>query len=95
MLDKMKQLMEFKRQADQIKKELDAMTVEVNEVHGIRLAISGSQEFRSVEIDAAMMAPGHKADLERDLMRSLNAAVKKSQQEAARRMAKVMPGMGM
>ena len=32
MFDKMKELMEMKKQADRIKRELDASTVEVNEV---------------------------------------------------------------
>ena len=93
MFDKMKQLMEFKKQADRIKKELDTITVEVNEVRGIKIVISGSQDFRSLEIDAALLSPDKKKDLERDLLRSVNAAVKKSQQEAAQKMAAVMPGL--
>ena len=36
MLDKMKQLMEMKRQADQIKRELESVTVDVQEVRGSR-----------------------------------------------------------
>ena len=45
MLDKMKQLMEVKKQAEQLKKELDASYAEVEEVPGIKIKISGSQNF--------------------------------------------------
>lgn len=93
MFDKMKQMMEFKKQADRIKKELDAVKVDVNEVRGIKLVVSGSQEFQSLEIDTTLLSQERKADLERELLRSFNAAVKKSQQVAAQKMAAVMPGM--
>lgn len=94
MFDKMKQLMEFKRQADQIKKELDAIMVESNEVAGIKVVITGSQEFRSIEVAENMLAPERKKEFERDLFRSMNAAMKKSQQAAAQKMSAVMPGVG-
>jgi len=92
MLDKMKQLMELKKQADQIKRELDGLTVEVNDVRGIKLVVSGAQEFRSVEIAADRLGMDKKFELERDLLRSLNLAMKKAQQVAAQKMAVVMPG---
>jgi len=90
MLDKMKQMMELKHRADQLKRELDAITVDVSDVPGIRISISGSQEFRSVEIAPDLLGVDKKPDLERQLLRSLNAAVKKAQQTAAQRMAETM-----
>ncbi|MDP2653021.1 MAG: YbaB/EbfC family nucleoid-associated protein [Candidatus Omnitrophota bacterium] len=93
MLDKIKQLMEMKQQAEKIKKELEAVTVDVNEVRGIRIVISGAQDFRSVSVDEGLLDPQNKQRFEADLLRSLNAAVKKSQQAAAQKMASVMPGM--
>jgi len=93
MFDKMKQMMEFKRQADLIKRELDNVTVEVNDVRWITLVVSGNQEFRSLEVDENLLVPARKKDLERDLLRSVNAAVKKSQQVAAQKMAAAMPGL--
>lgn len=93
MLDKMKQLMEMKRQADKIKKELDAMCVDVEEVRGIRITVTGSQNFRSIEIDENLFTSGNKEKLESDLTRSVNAAVKKAQNLAAQKMASLMPGM--
>ncbi|MEW5894226.1 MAG: YbaB/EbfC family nucleoid-associated protein [Candidatus Omnitrophota bacterium] len=91
MLDKMKQLMEMKKQADRIKKELDNVIVDVKEVEGISLQITGSQTFRSIEISQDMLVPENKARLEKDLLRSLNSAIKKSQKTAAEKMAASMP----
>jgi len=45
MFDKMKNLMELKKQADRIKRELDYMTTEVNTIDGIKIVISGAQIF--------------------------------------------------
>lgn len=90
MLDKMKQMMELKHQADRLKRELDAITVEVSDVPGIRINISGSQEFRSIEIAPDLLGQEKKSDLERQLLRSLNTAIKKAQQTAAQRMAETM-----
>ena len=92
MFGKMKELMEMKRQADKIKKELDASMVEVSAVSGITLSISGSQNFSSLEIDEGLLTPGNKKKLEVDLVKSLNAAINKSQQMAAEKMKAVMPG---
>ena len=93
MLDKVKQLMEMKKQADKIRKELDAITVEVAEVRGIKMVVTGTLNFRSVEIDESLLAAENKSRFESDLLRSINAAVKKSQTVAAQKMASVMPGL--
>ena len=93
MFDKMKQLMEMKKQADIIKKELDAMCVDVEEVRGIRITVTGSQKFQSIEIDENLLGSENKAKMESDLTRSVNAAIKKSQNLAAQKMSALMPGM--
>ena len=93
MLDKMKQMMEMKKQADRIKRELDAVTVDIRETGGIELQITGSQAFRSISIDENLLKAENKARLEKDLLRSLNAAVKKSQSAAAQKMAASMPSI--
>ena len=93
MFDKMKQLMEMKKQADIIKKELDGMCLDVEEVRGIRITVTGSQSFRSIEIDENLLRSENKARIESDLARSVNAAIKKSQNLAAQKMASLMPGM--
>ncbi|MCA9408933.1 MAG: YbaB/EbfC family nucleoid-associated protein [Candidatus Omnitrophica bacterium] len=92
MFDKMKQVMEMKKQADRIKKELDASSVESNDVRGIKIVINGSQYIQSVEVDEAMLNAQNKSRFEADLMRSVNAAIKKSQNLAAQKMKALMPG---
>jgi len=91
--DKMEELMEMKKQADRIKRELDASTVEVNEVKGVRIIVNGSQNFQSLEIDGTLVNAGDKGKLEDDLLRSVNAAIRQSQNLAAQKMKAVMPGL--
>jgi len=93
MFDKMKQLMDMKKQAEQIKKELDASSVEVTDVRGIKIVINGSQNFQSIEVDSGLCDPANKARLEADLLRGVNAAIAKSQKIAALKMKALMPGL--
>jgi DNA-binding protein YbaB len=98
MLDKVKQLMDLKRQADQLKKELEAIKLEVAEVRGIKIVVNGAQSFQSIEIDESLLTPANKNRIQMDLLRSVNSAVKKSQQQAANKMKNMpgfnLPGMG-
>jgi DNA-binding YbaB/EbfC family protein len=87
----MKQLMEMKKQADRIKKELDAITVEVCDVPGIKVQMTGSQTFKSITLDENLLKPERKEQFQKDLLRSMNAAVKKAQTVAAQKMASSMP----
>ncbi len=91
MFDKMKQLMEMKKQADRIKRELDSSTVETNE-GGIKIIMTGSQTVQSIQIEENNLKPENKSRFERDLIRVVNTAVKKSQALAAEKMKEVMPG---
>lgn len=93
MFDKMKQLMEMKKQADKIKRELDAASVEINQVAGITIRISGSQRFQELRISDEYFQEGRKDKLQRDLLNSLNAAITQSQQIAAAKMKESMPGL--
>ena len=92
MFDKMKQLMELKKQADQLKRVLEAEKLEINEVRGIKIVVNGAQSFQSIEIDEALLNPANKNRVQMELLRSINTAVKKSQQIAANKM-KGMPGL--
>jgi DNA-binding YbaB/EbfC family protein len=92
MFDKMKELMEMKRQADQIKRELDAAIVDSDEGRGIKVKINGSQTFQSIEIEERLLGPENKKRLETEILRSVNAAVRKSQNVAAQKMKSMMPG---
>lgn len=92
MLDKMKQLMEMKKQADKIKKELDAQRVECEDVRGIKVTANGSQNILSIEISDDLFNSQNKEKFEAELQRSVNGALKKSQKVAAQRMQTMMPG---
>jgi DNA-binding protein YbaB len=98
MLDKVKQLMDLKRQADQLKKELEGIKLEVAEVRGIKIVVNGAQSFQSIEIDESLLTPANKNRIQMELLRSINTAVKKSQQQAANKMKNMpgfnLPGMG-
>ncbi len=91
MLDKMKQLMEMKKQADALKRELDSAVVESSEVRGITIKLNGSMEFQSIDIDQSYLTADNKRRLETDLLRSVNAAIKKSQNIAAQKMKNLLP----
>ncbi|MBF0483176.1 MAG: YbaB/EbfC family nucleoid-associated protein [Candidatus Omnitrophica bacterium] len=93
MFGKMKELMEMKNQADKIKRELEATDVECEEVRGIKITMNGAQAIKAIDIDPMMLGEKNKEKLQKDLMRSFNGAVKKSQTVAATKMRALMPGL--
>ena len=94
MLDQVKKLMDMKKQADILKKELEATIIEVQETRGIKVVINGAQIFQSVDIEEGLLNAGNKNRIQMDLLRSINTAVKRSQQSAANKM-KNMPGFNL
>jgi len=97
MIDKIKQLMEVKRQAEQIKRELENTTIQVSDISGIKIVINGAQKFQSVEIAESLVNAGNRERLESDLLKSINAAIAKSQNAAAQKMKELtglnIPGL--
>ena len=94
MFDQVKKMMELKKQADQLKKELEATVIEINEVRGIKAVINGAQILQSIEIEEGLLTPANKNRIQMDLLRTINNGVKKSQQAAANKM-KNMPGFNL
>lgn len=92
MFDQMKKLMEMKKQADILKRELDATMIQTEDVAGIKIKINGSQQFQTIEISSEKLHADNKARLESDLLKSLNMAMKKSQEAAALKMKNLLPG---
>lgn len=87
MFDKMKQLNELRKlraQALEMQKQLAAEKLEVEE-GGIRVVVSGDQEIHEIEINGE----GNK-----DLVAVLNKAIKKSQKQAAQKLAQMSGGLG-
>lgn len=89
MFDQMKKLMEMKRQAETLKKELDALSVTVTDVPGITIVISGSQKFQSIELDFSVLNPQDKEQMERTILKSVNKAIDRSQAVGAEKMKKM------
>jgi len=95
MIDKMKELWEMKRKMDEIKKELDSITLE-SEDNFVKIGISGSQDIKSVAIKGELAALD-KSKLEAALVETVNRAIKQSQKSAAEKMSKTsglnLPGL--
>jgi len=91
MLDQAKKLWEMKKQADILKKELEATIIEVQETRGIKVVVNGAQIFQSIDIEEGLLNAGNKNRIQMDLLKNMNTAVKRSQQAAANKM-KSMPG---
>ena len=94
MFDQVKKLMEMKKQADILKKQLDATIIEVQETRGIKMVVNGAQIFQSIDIEEGLLNAGNKNRIQMDLLRNINTAVKRSQQTAANKM-KSMPGFNL
>ena len=83
--------MEFKRQAEVIKKELAQAVLEVDSGKGIRIVVNGTQDFQQITITPERLTSQGKAALEQDLLEVINRAVKKSQEMATQKMSSVIP----
>jgi DNA-binding protein YbaB len=94
MLDQVKKLMEMKKQADILKKELESTIIEVQETRGIKVVVNGAQIFQSIEIEEGLLNASNKNRIQMDLLKNMNTAVKRSQQAAANKM-KNMPGFNL
>ncbi len=85
MFDKMKQMYELKKQADQMKKDLEAEIIEVE--HGdVKVKINGAQKILNLDFPA---------DIDPDKLRdAINKASDEAQKVAAKKMQGMMGGMG-
>jgi len=90
MFDQMKKLMEMRQQAEKIKRQLEASLIEVNDVEGIKIVVDGAQRFHSLDIDEKLLVSEKKQQIQKDLVKSLNKAISKSQSLAADQMKQVM-----
>ena len=97
MFDKMKQMMDFKKQADQMKRELEASLIEVSDIPGIRISINGAQKCQALEIDESLLRTKDPIELQGDLLKSINVAIERSQNLAAQKMKQItglsLPGL--
>ena len=96
MFDKAKDLYKLQKQAREIKKKLKNIHIEA-ESNGIVIIINGEQEVQKVTINEESMK--NQKDLQSNLEKAFNKAIKKSQQIGAEMMKEVMgdmnfPGLG-
>jgi len=77
--------MELKRQADQIKRELENTRIEVNDVRSIKIVINGAQNFQSIEVGEELLGVPNKKKLEEGLLRAINSAINHAQAEGAKK----------
>ena len=88
MFDQVKKLMELKKQADVLKKELEKIVLECNDVRGIKVKINGAQMVQAIEVEDNWLEPKQKDRFQKELVRALNTATLKSQKQAAMQMQK-------
>jgi DNA-binding protein YbaB len=92
MFDQAKDLYKLQKQAKQIKDELANIHIESTE-GGVKTTINGEQNVVSISIDQAQYTD-NTTQLEKDIVVSMNKAIKKSQTIAADKMKDIMGGMG-
>ena len=83
MFDKVKEQIDLVKKANQLKKDLESVTIEVNEARGIKMVMNAAQQVRSIEIDEALLIPANKNRIQMDLLKSFNNGMKKCHQAQA------------
>ena len=97
MLDKMKQLMEMQRKMQEMKRQLDNTTFDVQSSDSlVKITMNGSQEVQGVNIQGSLPEK-EKAGLEKAIKEAYNKAIKRSQDLAAEKMKGItglnLPGL--
>lgn len=97
MFDKMKQLMDMQKKMQEIKRQLDAETFDMQSSDGsVKITMNGSQDVKEVVI-LAEMTQIDKLNLEKAIKDAYNRAIKRSHELAAAKMKSVtglnLPGL--
>ena len=83
MLDQVRELNKLRKQAAQVKREMERITVEVA-VKGVRIVMRGDQQIDVIEVNG---------EVRDDLRKAFNKAVKESQKKVAKKLSGLMSGM--
>jgi DNA-binding protein YbaB len=100
MFDKMKQLMDMQRKAKDMKRDLESTVIEVEKLEGkIKMAFSGDNILKSINIDSELLKEEKKAVLENGIQDCINEASDKIKKLMMEKMKQSMgglnlPGMG-
>ena len=97
MFDKMKGLFEMQKKMQEVKRELDNTSFDMQSSDGVvKITMNGSQEIKEVVIKDSL-AESERARLASSLKDTFNRAIKRSQEVAAQKMKDVtgfnIPGL--
>jgi len=94
MFNQMKQLMEMKKKADELQKQLAGIKVERSNSSGtLRVTVNGAQQLESISLEATWMSPDKKEALEKSLVSVINEAFGEAQKKSASQAAALMQGL--
>lgn len=94
MFNQMKQLMEMKKKAEELQKQLAAMKVERSNSSGtLRVTVNGAQQVETITLDPVWMGVDKKDALEKSLVTTLNDALNEAQKKSAAQAASLMQGL--
>ena len=94
MFDKMKQLYDMQKQAKQMKKDLEAQTIEKTALGGkLRLVMNGTFVVESLSVDESLLAPSQKSSLESSLAKLITEATEEIGKKSAAQAMDLMKGM--
>ncbi|MEI7903992.1 MAG: YbaB/EbfC family nucleoid-associated protein [Candidatus Firestonebacteria bacterium] len=95
MFDKMKQLYELQKKAKQMEKDLEQLSLTVDEAGGkLKLTVNGKFKITEIVVDPYYLAPDKKAELEGAIKRASSNAVGQMQKKSAAIAAEVYKSMG-
>lgn len=94
MFEKMKQLMDMRRMAQEAEKRLSEVRIEKAALGGrLKVVIDGNHRVESVFIDDSLLSAGQKTTLEKALAALLTEAGEAVKREAAAKAMEMMKGM--
>jgi DNA-binding protein YbaB len=94
MFDKMKQLMDMRKMAQEAERTLDTVRVEKSVLGGkIRLAVNGNHKVLDLTIDESLLHPAQKTTLEKALGALLSETAEAVKREAAAKAMELMRGL--
>ena len=97
MFDKMKGLLEMQKKMQEVKRELDNTSFDIQSSDGVvKITMNGAQEIKEIVIKGSLTEP-EQARLASSLKDTFNRAIKRSQEVAAQKMKEVtgfnIPGL--
>ncbi|MFH1856509.1 MAG: YbaB/EbfC family nucleoid-associated protein [Candidatus Omnitrophota bacterium] len=91
MFNKMKNVFELQKKANEVKKELNKISIENTALNGkIRVKVDGEFRIKDLEIDAEILSSENKDKLVVNLKNCINEAQNRAKTEVARKMKETM-----